>query len=235
MTVAPINQALTGHQHRTDAMTDSSDRAVLSKCGQCNKPMSRPLVCDFCKALNPVSSVADYFALFGLPRQFDVDEAELHRSFVTLNRHAHPDYHTNDAPEVQQLSLRVSASINDAYRTLKDTASRAAYLLELLGGKSSAEDKSVPDGFLGTMMMMQEEVADAVHAGDRAELDRLQGVLRTQHDGLLRRIAGLFDEVGRASACEAVRNDLLDEIRKQLNAVSYVRKLVSEAHLPAEH
>jgi hypothetical protein len=50
-------------------------------------------------------------------------------------------------------------------------------------------------------------------------------VLKTQHDGLIRRIGGLFADLAGAASCQAVRNDLLGEIRRQLNAVSYVRKL----------
>ena len=101
-------------------------------------------------------------------------------------------------------------------------------LLELLGGKGSAQDKTVPDGFLETMMMMQEELADAKADNDRNELDRLRGVLVTQHDGLMKRIARIFEDHQQSLGCEAVRKGLLDEIRKQLNAVSYVRKLQSQ-------
>ena len=209
-------------------MSETSDPVFPAKCKHCDKPMSTPLVCDYCKAVNPIPSVTDYFALLGVPRRFDIDGEELHRKFVALNRHAHPDYHAEESPEVQQLSLTVSAAVNDAYRTLKDPATRAAYLLELLGGKSSAEDKSVPEGFLPTMMMMQEEIADAAQTGAGSELGRLRRVLQTQHDGLLRRIAALFGECEDAVGCEAMRIDRLREIRKQINAVSYVRKLLSQ-------
>jgi len=85
----------------------------------------------------------------------------------------------------------------------------------------------VPDGFLGTMMMMQEEIADAKSGGNTGELARLRSVLQTQHDGLLARIGKVFEEHQQAVACQAVTTDLLDEIRKQVNAVSYVRKLLS--------
>jgi len=207
---------------------DKDGQAIPTKCRQCNKPMSTPVVCDYCEALNPVPAAADYFTLLGLPRRFDLDEQELHREFLAISRHAHPDFHADEPPEVQQLSLRISAAVNDAYRTLKDPARRAAYLLELFGGKSSAVDKSVPEGFLGTMMMMQEELADAKAAPDQAELDRLRAVLQTQHDGLMHRVAGLFGEHQESLVCEAVRNDLLDEIRKHVNAVSYVKKLLSQ-------
>ena len=211
-------------------MSEPAEQVIPAKCRKCDKPMSTPLVCDYCKELNPAAAaMTDYFTLLGLAQRFDLDEGELHEKYVALSRHAHPDLHTEDSPEVQQLHLQVSAAVNDAYSTLKDAAARASYLLGLLGGKSSAQDKSVPDGFLGTMMMMQEEIADAKAAGDSAELERLRKVLQTQHDGLLRRIAALFAELQQAVACEAVRADLLGEIRKQLNAVSYVKKLLSLA------
>ncbi|MHC4982447.1 MAG: Fe-S protein assembly co-chaperone HscB [Planctomycetota bacterium] len=208
-------------------MTEPAESAIPAKCGKCDKLMSSPLVCDYCKEVNPAAMLTDYFTLLGLRRRFDLDESELHEKYVALSRYAHPDFHAGDADEVKQLHLRVSAALNDAYRTLKDPAGRAAYLLELLGGKSSAQDKSVPEGFLKTMMMMQEELADAKAGGDGDELERLRKVLQTQHDGLLRRIAGLFAELEDAVACEAVRTDLLAEIRKQLNAVSYVKKQLS--------
>ncbi len=207
---------------------EPAEQTLPAKCKNCNRPMSTPLVCDSCHALNPAGTVADYFTLLGLPRQFEIDEDQLHRKYLALNRHAHPDYHMAAAEEVRNLSLWVSATVNDAYRTLKDPASRAAYLLELLGGKSSAEDKSVPEGFLGTMMMMQEEIADAQAVSNDQELGRLETVLQTQHDGLMRRITGLFGDYEESVICEAVRGDLLNEIRKQLNAVSYVRKLLSQ-------
>ena len=206
----------------------ASDQAIPAKCKHCEKPMSTPVVCDFCHSLDPSAMMTDHFTLLGLPRQFEVDLSELHRRFIALSRHAHPDFATGESAEVQELHLRMSAGINDAYRTLKDPAARAAYLLELLGGRSSADDKRVPDGFLGTMMMMQEELADAKAAGDRASLERIRKVLQTQHDGLLVKIAALFKEHEEAVQCEAVRTSQLDEIRRQLNAVSYVKKLISQ-------
>ena len=208
-------------------MDKNVDKVLPAKCEQCNQPITTPVVCDFCRALQSSATMADHFTLLGLGRRSDIDPAELHRKYVALSRHAHPDYHANDSPEVQQLHLSVSAAINDAYRTLKDPASRAAYLLELLGGASSAEDKSVPEGFLQTMMMIQEEIADARSAGDAEVLEQLREVLTTQEHGLLNRLAGLFEDLDQGASCQAVRSDLLGEIRRRVNAVSYVRKHLS--------
>ena len=205
-----------------------SEQAIPTKCKVCKRPTSTPVFCDYCETLNPLPSLTDHFQLMGLPRRFEVDAGVLHDRYVALSRHTHPDLHTGEGPEVQALSLRISATVNDAYRTLRDPAARAGYLLELLGGPSSAQDKSVPEGFLGTMMMMQEELADAKTAGNQPALERLRRVLQTQQDGLMRRVAGLFGELDEASACEATRRDLLAELRRQLNAVAYVRKLMTQ-------
>ena len=205
------------------------DGVTPAKCSKCDSPMSTPVVCDFCHTLDPAAMGSDYFSLMSLPERFDLTEEEVRQRFLALNRHTHPDYHMDEPPEVQSLSLKMSAAVNDAYRILSDPASRGGYLLELLGGPSSAEDKSVPDGFLPTMMMMQEEIADAAGDDNAEELVRIRDVLQTQHDGLMRRIAGLFDDYEQAVACDFTREELLREIRQQLNAVSYVKKLLSLA------
>ena len=210
-------------------MPEKTDKVVPEKCTRCNKPMSTPLACDYCHALFPQAATAnDYFQMLSVPRQFDLDEKLLHDKFLALNRHAHPDFHANETPEVQQLSLQISAAVNDAYRTLTDPLQRGAYLLQLLGGKTSAEDKSVPDGFLPTMMMMQEEIEDAKSGNEPRQLDSIRVTLQNQHDGLLKRISNLFKDLEPASACQVVMEDYLGEIRKNLNAVSYVRKLLSQ-------
>ena len=215
-------------------MTESQDQATPVKCAHCDKIMSTVVVCDYCHAIGPAAMVADHFTLLGLPRRFDLDPAEIQRRFLALSRHAHPDFHADDTPEVQQLHLQVSAALNQAYQTLKDPAARAGYLLTLFGGKSSADDKSVPEGFLGAMMMMQEELADAIDAGDKAEIGHIAEVLKTQHDGLIRGIGVLFAQYQESVSCKAVVDDLLGELRQQLNAVSYAKKLLSQA-INAEH
>jgi molecular chaperone HscB len=204
------------------------EQAAPLKCAQCDRTMTTPLVCDYCHALNAGAALADHYTLLGLPRKFDVDAEQLQRRYIALSRHAHPDFHDGESDDVQELHLRVSAAVNDAYRTLRDPVSRASYLLGLLGGRSSADDRSVPPGFLETTMMMQEEVAEAAASGDEKAKRRLGEVLRTQHDGLLRRLEELFAEHQEGLGCEAVRSGLLHEIRSQLNAISYVRKLQSQ-------
>ena len=95
-------------------MADGVDQVVPVKCAKCEKPMSTPVVCDYCHALNPGAAVTDYFSLLGLPRRFDISDGELQKKYVELSRHAHPDFHAADPEEVRTLHLRVSAALNDA-------------------------------------------------------------------------------------------------------------------------
>lgn len=208
---------------------DANPVTMPTKCAACHARAAGPVICDDCKAIQPTAASTDYFTLLGLPQSFSIDPDELRKKYLALSRHAHPDFASADSPEVQTLHLQVAASLNEAYRTLRDPAARAAYLLELLGGKSSAEDKSVPDGFLETMMMLQEELQEALAADDQPELQRLRDVLETQRVGLVRRITTLFEDYQEAVACKAVTDELLQEIRRQVNAISYVKKLLAQA------
>ena len=134
---------------------ETSPQGVPAKCIACDRELNSPVVCDYCHTLNPINSPTDYFQLLGIERRFDLDADTLRQKFLALNRHAHPDFHTGDTPEVRELSLNVASAVNDAYRTLQDPISRAEYLLEVLGGPSSATDKSTPDGLVMEMMELQ--------------------------------------------------------------------------------
>ena len=125
-------------------MEDNTNKAVLTKCTHCKHEMSQPLLCDHCETLNPLPSFMDFFQLMGLPRRFEIDLKTLHEKYITLSRHSHPDFHAEDEPDVMALAMTVAAAVNEAYRTLSDPIRRAGYLLELLGGPASAQDKSVP-------------------------------------------------------------------------------------------
>ena len=203
--------------------------AVPAKCIACNHEMRTAVVCDYCHALNPVSAPTDYFALLGVPRQYDLDADALRRRFLALNRHAHPDFHADDSPEVVELALNVSSAVNDAYRTLNDPVSRAEYLLGLLGGAASAEDRSTPNGFLVEVADLQERIHDARAEGDTTTLQQMAAELNERYQAMLATLADLYGQFEAQVGCEAARQSELKRIRRHLNAISYVRKLISVA------
>lgn len=215
---------------QADSLNDAAGgRGVPTKCVACHQEMHGPAVCDYCHTLNPIHGPVDYFSLLGVPRRFRLDAENLRRRYLALNRHAHPDFHTDESPEVHDLALQVSSALNDAYRTLSDPVSRAEYLLELLGGRSSAQDRSVPDGFLNHIVLLREEIEDARASGDGETLAAMREQLGGRLDGMVRQLGELFGEFDATVACEGARLGELDRIRQHLNAISYVRRMLAQA------
>jgi molecular chaperone HscB len=63
----------------------------------------------------------DYFKLFGLKRQFEVDAGALKKAYLDLQRKSHPDINKNTGD--------LSSIINEGYQTLKSPLPRAIYLV----------------------------------------------------------------------------------------------------------
>ena len=116
----------------------------------------------------------DYFALFGLPRRYRFDGAQLDAAYRELQRGVHPDRHAAAGETERRLALQSSARVNEAYRALKDPVRRAQYLLSLQGIDALDEtDTALQPDFLQQQLARREEIADA-HAGrDTARLATL--------------------------------------------------------------
>ena len=67
----------------------------------------------------------DHFARLGLPAALDLDAASLDRAYFALQRQWHPDRFVSRPPEDRARASAEAASVNEAYRTLKDPLSRA--------------------------------------------------------------------------------------------------------------
>src|SRR5688500_18276024 len=106
----------------------------------------------------------DPFALFNLPPSFDVDLKLLEKSFLTKARNAHPDFHAAK-PESQAEAVEESSKLNEAYAILKSPIRRAEWLLDSLGGPSSAEVRDMPPEFLMEVMELREEIEEVREFG----------------------------------------------------------------------
>ncbi len=213
-------------QLRVVPVVDES-RGVPTKCVACDREMQTVVVCDYCHSLNPVAAPTDYFRLLGVPRQFDLNADELRRRYLSLSRHTHPDFFAGDDEEGRGLSLDLASAINDAYRALRDPVARAGYLLELLGGKSSADDKSTPVGFLAEMMELQEQLGEAKADDDAETVAQLSAALNTRRDVLVADLGESFGGFDTRVGCEAMRQDELARIRRTLNAISFVKRILA--------
>src|SRR5467141_2125904 len=82
-----------------------------------------------------------YFDLFEVPRKLWIEMSALEKKFLELSWKLHPDKFVNASAEEQELSLKNSSELNDAYRVLRDPVARVEYLLELEGMRKEGEHK----------------------------------------------------------------------------------------------
>jgi molecular chaperone HscB len=194
-------------------------RGAPAKCRSCDRPLNSPLFCADCHTLHEAEG-CDYFELLGFEPSYDVRRAELRQRYLQASREVHPDRH-GDCPADAALSLRASARLNEAYRVLADPALRAEYLLELAGGKSSADDKGVADGVLAQTLAWQEELAEAKAAGEPGRLAECRRQVQSRLDEALGVVAQLAREL---PGSEETRGRL----RQTLNALKYCQKLLTQ-------
>ena len=71
----------------------------------------------------------NYFDIFEINMQFELDEKILQDKYIQLQKKYHPDRAKNE--EEKNKFIVMSADINQAYATLKNPYKRAAYILKL--------------------------------------------------------------------------------------------------------
>ena len=106
------------------------DSAVPIACWSCSIGHNdSTLFCPHCSKIQPPPG-GDFFQVFSLERQFNVDLPALEHEFHRLSRKVHPDRFARADENERQWSLADTALLNDAYRTLKDPSRVPADLLE---------------------------------------------------------------------------------------------------------
>src|SRR5687767_2375551 len=121
----------------------------------------------------------DYFQVFGLPRALGIDTGGLEKTFHELSRRYHPDYFTTASKSEQEQALRMTALLNDAYRTLRHPIRRVEYLLNLEGFKP--DGSKVPKSLLMEVFEINEQLEEAKAGGASVEQrDSLRAQIRAK-------------------------------------------------------
>ncbi|MCZ4373792.1 co-chaperone HscB [Vibrio diazotrophicus] len=109
----------------------------------------------------------NYFELFGLPTQFQLDGSLLSSQFRELQKRFHPDNFATASERDRLMSVQKTAEINDANQILKSPISRAEYLLSLNGVELRGEQQTLQDPmFLMEQMELREELEAITDSSD---------------------------------------------------------------------
>jgi molecular chaperone HscB len=116
----------------------------------------------------------DPFELLGVERRFDLDLKVLEKTHRELSRALHPDKYAQAGASERRAILEKAASVNEAWRVVRDPIRRAEALFRLVGipvGEDN-EPKSTP-AFLMEVLEEREALADARAAKDLAKVRKI--------------------------------------------------------------
>ncbi|MCC6847182.1 MAG: Fe-S protein assembly co-chaperone HscB [Deltaproteobacteria bacterium] len=200
-----------------------------SLCLHCGKPAAHQLVCAGCGIVAPAGRETDYFSVFGLPRRLAIDLAELERRYYALSREFHPDLFHDRPPAEQAESLRMTALVNRAYKTLKEPVRRALYWLEAHGESLGRDNERVPTTLAARVFEVQERLEElrAARARGAGEAEgramcAIRDQLRADLGASEARLARSFEADDGASA------GALAETKKILSELHYLRTLLRD-------
>jgi molecular chaperone HscB len=123
----------------------------------------------------------NYFALFGLPVQFEIDFGELQSNYRKIQSEVHPDKFVTASPAERLQSMQTATLANEAFQTLKHPTARARYLLQLQGIETLEDSNTaMPPDFLMTQMEWREAIEEAQFAKDIPALEMLLGTMKNE-------------------------------------------------------
>tara|TARA_R100001143_G_scaffold63140_1_gene68681 strand:+ start:853 stop:1380 length:528 start_codon:yes stop_codon:yes gene_type:complete len=123
----------------------------------------------------------NFFEIFSLQQDFDLDTEALTAQYKKLQSQSHPDRFSgaDDASRLQ--ALQQSSIINDAFETLKSPVKRAAYLLSLNGIDPEEHNQShLSAALLMQQMEWRDELESATGDEDMDTLERLKQEVETE-------------------------------------------------------
>jgi molecular chaperone HscB len=162
----------------------------------------------------------NYFALFQLPQQFNIESATLDTHYRKLLAEVHPDKFVNGSPAERMQSMQQATLANEAYQTLKQPTARARYLLQLAGVTTDEENNTaMPADFLMAQMEWREAMDDARFAKDIAALDALLADMKAQALALQQQVADQITQAPEQAAMTVRKLQFIDKVSADVHAL----------------
>jgi molecular chaperone HscB len=167
--------------------------------------------------------MVNYFELFALPIDFNIDLQKLSANYQELQKLTHPDKFAGQSDQQQRLAIQKNAQVNDGYQVLKSNISRAEHILTLRGLDIQHETQTMQDvEFLMQQMQWREMLEDADNSANPQDIleDLIENVEHQQTE-IKRSLANWLAQ-SSDSANDAAANDIrkLKFTDKMLNEIS---------------
>ena len=181
-----------------------------------------------------------------LPRRLILDEKSLEETFYSLSRTFHPDFYANKDEGEKMVSLRNTALLNTAYRTLKDPIQRAEYLIRLEAGSVKDIRSAPPADLFDEILEIQENLEELRSLTNQNKSERCKELkaklqieretLEVRQEEMKTRLFGKFkdwDDLQREEEEESQeirekKDAVLKEMQEILSNRTYVRNIVND-------
>jgi molecular chaperone HscB len=180
----------------------------------------------------------DPFATLGIEARFDLDLAAVERRHRELSRALHPDRYASAAPSERREALSKAASVNEAWRVVRDPIARAEALFARAGiavGEGTAPKPT--QALLMEALDRREALDEAKAKKDLAAIDRLAGEVdasrRAAEDQLQRGFAQQRADRAKLEALVPVLGELRFH-RRFLDEVSAIEDAMAEAEVAGQ-
>ncbi len=160
----------------------------------------------------------NFFEIFSIPANFQVNLNDLAAGYRNLQTQIHPDRVAGGSERDKLMAIQATSLLNEAYETLKSPTRRAAYLLSLKG----IDVEQVNQSDLSPQLLMEQiELREQLEElpRDESALSRLEELR-----------SGIAARQGRCrqNFSQAMEQPDLDQARKCYYEMQYFAKLTSE-------
>jgi len=171
-------------------------------------------------------SAVNFFELFNLPASFVLDVRALDSRYRELSVQHHPDKFAGAEAKQRLQALETTAQVNEGYKTLRDPALRAAYLLKLSGVDIDEEGErtfQMDPRFLMEILELREQLDAAKQKGDVPAAQALGKQMAAREKQTHELLSTLFVEEQQSP--DSAR---LQKLAEQVAALRYFRRFQEE-------
>ena len=123
----------------------------------------------------------DYFVLFDMAPDWNLDTGQLHDRYLELQRHHHPDNFAAVDSAERRRAAEIALNLTEAHDVLMDAVARAGHLLRRAGVNLVDESTiALSVGFLSAQLELREQVAGVAGSVDEPEQLQHLGGARQQ-------------------------------------------------------